>query len=388
MRRIIFKDEIHFALEKSKLSNTSKDLILTTLFENPFDNSKQYSLKSGIKSWSQVEELIRKAISDNDVTPALRRIFMVDDDLPIPRELRFKFLNNENIAVFVGAGASRIMGYPSWDVLANRSIEYLLRQEYINYFDKSRIISEIKNPKEKLTIFHEIISKEKAKSFYENNFKKEKDINPYKTLVKFDWIKITANIDGEFYKALGEYYLSAQKEITQLGKVESEASFPSEIKRPRRITSGFNRDTSIDFNTIYQIHGSIENIENAVITTRDYIKTYYSADSGVRDFLEKIFQYYTVLFIGYGLQELEILENLTKQDRQHYALQGTYLGEQNLFKIKKQYLKTLNIIPIPFYLDFDEYKRQIDVLDSWHKEIIAMRNIDYYQQVKQIDKLL
>ena len=64
---------------------------------------------------------------------------MVDDDLPIPRELRFKFLNNENIAVFVGAGASRIMGYPSWDVLANRSIEYLLRQEYINYFDKSRI---------------------------------------------------------------------------------------------------------------------------------------------------------------------------------------------------------------------------------------------------------
>ena len=78
-----------------------------------------------------------------------------------------------------------------------------------------------------------------------------------------------------------------------------------------------------------------------MITTFDYIKAYYGEKSGLRKFLAKIFKEYTVIFIGYSLQELELLENIIKHNNKHYYVTGSYLNEQNLFLIRKHYIKLM-----------------------------------------------
>ncbi len=72
----------------------------------------------------------------------------------------------------------------------------------------------------------------------------------------------------------------------------------------------------VQANSVVHLHGSVADQGSMILTTRQYIKQYASDHRG-RDaslenraltFLEHLFAHYTVLFVGYGLEELEILE--------------------------------------------------------------------------------
>jgi NAD-dependent SIR2 family protein deacetylase len=369
MRRSIFKDEFYFALSKFDMKQPEQESLVRLLFENPHDSPRQFILKDDHTDWNNLEAKIQQLCTHKDMLPVIRRLFIIEEDFEIIPQLRKQILQSEPIAVFVGAGISRILKYPSWENLADKSIEYLLDKKHINYFDQSRINREISNPKEKLTIFHEIISPRESHHFYKNLLISHRDMgsdNPYNTLVKFDWIKITTNFDTEFYNAL---------------KNQNENCHPP-------IISNFNEDTNINYDTIYQIHGSIADIENAVITTKNYIDKYYKEESGLRSFLQNIFKNFTVIFLGYGLQELEILESVTQNKAKHFAFIGTYLNEQSFIHIKRKYLDTINITPIPFYLDFNKYDRQIDILKKWYDEIVSIKSKNHYEIKKKIDRVI
>jgi NAD-dependent SIR2 family protein deacetylase len=385
IRKTIFKDELRFIQLKHNLSGPEIDQIIHSIFENPLTLAKQYMLKREINTLEDLSSELNKVSTNKEVIGAINTLFLVQDDLELPVDLKNLFLKNEKICVFVGAGISKLLGLPLWRKLADSAIEYLHRTNKINYFEYQRIINDVIDPKQKLTIFHNLLPKntKEAKEFYDSAFKTNYDIgNPYDLLVEFDWVKVTTNIDNEFYNALN-------KKLEQFLKVKSKFSHKLKIM-PKPAKKEFNNFdvNKLNNETIYHIHGSIDNLEQTILTTKDYIEEYYGDSGRLKTFLRDLFNEYAVIFIGYGLEEFPILEHVIKNSKNHYAVMGTYQNEMNLFRLNSEYFKTLNITPIPFYLDFNGYDRLMNMLDLWIQNIRDSRAKDYYQKIKDIDELV
>ncbi len=375
-------------MHKNNLSDYEQKKVAQSLFDNSLEISKQFYLKDEIKNIHQIKNLLSGVVSDEKTLVSILSLFHVNDDLLIPPDIERLFLKSEKVAVFVGAGVSKLIGLPLWSDLAYKAIECLLNENIISYFEYKKIQNEVISPKQKMTIFHDLLPKTSAKAnrFYEENVNKDdKDNNPYDLLVNFDWIKITSNIDNEFFKALDSAALEYKKEIN----LEELIKIPQ--RNAKKITGNFSAKTPIDSNTIYQIHGSLDNVAEAIVTTKDYIEAYYQKESGLSEFLIKIFDEYNVIFIGYGLEEFEVLERVlssTKDYTKRYVLYPTYLNEMNYFRVIRKYFKNLHIEPIAYYLDFNGFKRLNDVLSSWFQHILSKRNTDYYKNIHEIDDVI
>jgi hypothetical protein len=90
------------------------------------------------------------------------------------------------------------------------------------------------------------------------------------------------------------------------------------VYRPERINPALLSQP----NTVIHLHGSLREPETMIMTTSDYISRYAAYNRSSNDpqtenpvltFLSFLFQHRTVLFIGYGLEELEILEYVLRR---------------------------------------------------------------------------
>lgn len=395
LRKSIFRNELNYVFEKYKLNEYDRQKVVSRIFENPLEISLQYLLKEEINDIEKLREKLKEIIKDENIIVEIITLFMVQDDLKLPPEIKDIFVNNKKVAAFIGAGVSKLLGLPLWKELADAAIEYLFKQHRINYFEYKKILNEVVNPKEKMTIFHEFIPKNQSIDFYKEIFSKPdySNGNLYETLVKFGWVKISSNIDDEFYKALQN---KLQSLISQ--KEDFNSSIPAIIKQPKRISNNFHIK-DIDYNAIYQIHGCLDNLNETVLTTRDYVEAYYRNKNGLQEFLTALLKEYTTIFIGYSLEEFELLSHIIKIEEKDkkaekeekeklFVLVGIYSNELSFSKIIKKYFKNLNIKPILYYLDFNGYHRLNDVLNSWYQLIEDTRRKDYYQKIKKIDEAI
>lgn len=385
LRKAIFKNELNFIFEKNQVNEFYVEKIIHILFENPVDLSKQWLLKNDLLQHDQVVTKLKEIDIDNNLIGEISSIFLVHDDLIIPNDIK-KLLNNENVGVLVGAGVSKLINMPLWKELGDKAIKYLFESNRINFSEYQKIQTEMIDPKQKLTIFHNLISRneDEAKKFYDDEFVNAKaEKNPYDLLVKIDWIKLTSNIDKEFFKALERSYKTTAVEPSRLTEADS---IPAR-KIAKLESKNFNFKT-IDYDTVYHIHGSLDAINDATLTTKNYLDNYHKADSNLKMFLESIFKEYTIIFIGYGLEEFSILEHIIKKSRPHFVLLPCYLHDINLFRIKNEYFKTLNIKAVPYYLDFDGYHRLYYVLKAWTDQITGSLKSGYYDKIRKIDEVL
>jgi hypothetical protein len=221
IRKFIFRDEINYIFNKYHIFESDEYKIVHSIFGNPLDSSKTLVLNDDINDFETLNNRIESVIKDKNIVGALGSLFLVQDDLELPTDIKKIILNNEKLGILVGAGVSKLIGLPLWNDLANKAIEFLRDKHLINYFECQKILNEIKDPKQKLTIFHEFISKDtiQAKQFYEDQLTNE-DINtrnPYDILVKINSMKLTTNLDKEFYfsfdRSLKESNLTLSKNI-------------------------------------------------------------------------------------------------------------------------------------------------------------------------------
>ena len=376
-------NELKYIFEKHNVCEADRDNIVHSIFENPSTITEQFMLNKEFRKSEDLYKKLNDILGNKDLVGAVNSLFIVQDDLQLPDGIEKKILNSEKLAVLVGAGVSKLLDFPLWTELGNSAIRHLYDKNIINHFEYQGIMNDVIDPKQKLTIFDSLIPRytDEGKEFYEQIFEHPKydNGNPYKLLVRINWVKLTSNMDKEFYKALDE----------KLQRVPSKTSEGDilEIQERAKIASNFDVKT-VDYKTIYHIHGSVDEIAQTVLTARDYIKAYYNDQNGLKTFLTDIFKEYTVIFIGYGLEEFAILEQIMMGDRAHYALVGTYLNEMNLFGLKREYFKSLKIEAIPYYLDFNGYFRLISVLNSWVQKIEGEKGKRYYEKIEEIDKEL
>jgi len=116
-----------------------------------------------------------------------------------------------------------------------------------------------------------------------------------------------------------------------------------------------------------------------ILTTSDYLR-HYSNDRSQREnrvltLLEHLFEHKCVLFIGYGLEELEILEYVIlkasrgvsrprSQEVRHYLLQGFFSNQEKLLQsLKKYYRRECHIELMPFQRDQNDWRQLIEVVE-------------------------
>nr|WP_255745710.1 SIR2 family protein [Lysobacter sp. CFH 32150] len=131
---------------------------------------------------------------------------------------------------------------------------------------------------------------------------------------------------------------------------------------------------------VVHLHGIIGDPAGMVMTTSDYVGRYANdrhrddEENQVLTFLENLFQNKTVLFLGYGLEELEILEYIIMKARasgrqneaSHYMVQGFFSFETELCNAMQTYfLKECGVELIPYLRDENDWRQLIFVLEHF-----------------------
>ena len=138
------------------------------------------------------------------------------------------------------------------------------------------------------------------------------------------------------------------------------------------------------------------------MTTPDYVQHYANdrrahdsnQENDILTFLEHLFAYKTVLFVGYGLEELEILEYIilkartaTGMEIRHFLLQGFFSHQRELMVNLSSYYGECGIYLIPFLLDQHGWDQLVHVLKVFSESVRAS-STSVLQQFKEMEALL
>ena len=280
----------------------------------------------------------------------------------LPEEIIQAALDGD-LVLFVGAGTSMLLGLPSWGGMARRQLEYLRENGALNYSELAQLGA--LDPKKQLSIAREIAEDNKlvldltaGLSGYSEGS------SVYKSINDIGCVCVTTNYD----ELLAPRYTDA----------EDGSETPATVSRICRRNDFLvtHLDTP---GTVIHLHGAISDQATMVVTTREYLEHY--DDRFVQDFLGDLFARKTVLFIGYGLEEAEILEHILRRggvgdsaERKRFVLQGYYLSQKPLYEnLRRYYRKSFGVHVVGFVRDHKDYKQQEAILDDWGPRIVVKR---------------
>lgn len=293
--------------------------------------------------------------SQNTVTikaPDLREI------PELPSEIRQAALDG-NLVLFVGAGVSMLVDLPSWGGLALSVLGDLRKRGCLNFSELEQL--KCLDPRKQLSIA-ELIAKENgvslelSKHLIGNNDKK----GIYKHLNKIGCACVTTNYD-ELLSPL--FYPTSDGSTT---------SAPiTRITQKKYFHAGHLNKPG----TVVHLHGSLSNPEAMVVTTKHYLEHY--DDEAVQHFLGELFDKKTVLFLGYGLEESEILEHILRrggvtntQVKKRFSVQPFFLSQAPLYHMLfDYYLKSFGVHLIGHVRDHNDYDQLEIIAKTWSEQI-------------------
>ena len=276
----------------------------------------------------------------------------------LPEEIRQAALDGD-LVFFVGAGVSMLVGLPTWDGLAFKALEELRQKGCLDYSELEQLKG--LEPKKQLSIA-EMIAKENSISLElpKHLAVEEGDREIYSYLNKIGCPCVTTN-----YDELLEPHFSIAKD----GSVT--AAPITRVSRKKDFHAGHLNTPG----TVVHLHGSVSSPEYMVFTTKQYLEHY--DDEMVKVFLGELFEKKTILFIGYRLEESEILEHILRRGRvqdtknkRRFALMPFFLSQSPLYKMLcKYYLKSFGVHLIGFTRDHKDYKQLEDIVKAWSEQI-------------------
>ena len=284
--------------------------------------------------------------------PDLREIFDPPDEI-VQAGL------NGDLVFFVGAGASMLLGLPSWSGLAVKALEDLRQYGYLNYSEIEQLNS--LDPKKQLSIAYSIAEDNRYKLDLTKHLagKSEGD-SIYKAINDIGCSCVTTNYD----ELLAPRFVDTKDGSTTAASVnrvyDREKFFAKLLNEP---------------GTVVHLHGAISKTETMIVTTKDYLEHY--DHENVQEFLGELFKKKTILFLGYGLEEAEVLEHILRRgsvkptiDRRRFALQGFFLSQKPLYEnLHTYYEKSFGVHLLGFVRDHENYKRLEAIIKTWANQI-------------------
>ncbi len=301
------------------------------------------------------------------------------NSLEIPKEpdIPENILQSANagkLCFFLGAGVSRLIGCKGWKEVAANLIEKCFELECINFRQKESILG-ITDPKKIITICYNILCDKGFKEAF------------------FGSIGLCLQTNSEFSKNQNVYtelsFLPSQIPAIYL-TTNIDTNFDFAFKK----SNIFFEDKDFNPNNIfvdkfYKIHGTIEQPNSIIFTVPQYLQRYRNPDFS--NFLKQIFASYSIVFLGYGLEEFEILDFLvTKMGQEtvglnHCILLPYYTGEKYLFEFDKNYFKPLGIQVVPFEKDEKGHAQLYKVVKKWAKDLTELTSVPH-EMVKLMEE--
>lgn len=279
---------------------------------------------------------------------------------PIPQELQ-QAAKEFNLVIFVGAGVSRLIGCLSWQELADAALRHLAGKGLISFGDARQLAS--LDAKKRITIASQISESAGQRLEIEKFLlpEKSRDSKIYEYLNGIGCAYVTTNADP---------YMDQAPLKAQAASGEAATQPPGEAKLvcwPSQFRVGLLRERGM----VIHLHGSVAEPNSLIFTETQYLEHYINPR--VTGFLQELFYHHTVLFIGYGLEEAEILEHILRkgsQDPTHgrhrFMLQGFYSHQQRIFDHLHTYYKsTFGVEIVPFDLDGLEYQQLEKIVEDW-----------------------
>lgn len=295
------------------------------------------------------------------------------DFLKIP-ELPVEILNEclktyPNLIIFIGAGLSKLFGFPLWDDLANDLLDLCKNGKTKASNSEIEIVKKNFDPINKITFaatflddIDGIICSKLDKNKLKKRGIKNKEII-LKCLNSFKSTIVTTNADTTIdeinnYSKIWNIYPELSKDAAKY------------VKR---------------FPAVIHMHGSIDKPDSLVFTLNEYSSKYsFRSKNGFANELADLFsinENKTILFIGYSLREFEMLQYIlgfdkdSKIKRNIFKLDGYLKCEETKIDVDRKYYKSLGITLIPYSREIKDFDKLIDVLVDWSNNIERQQNI-------------
>lgn len=277
---------------------------------------------------------------------------------PVPSEI-INAAQNGNLVLFVGAGASMMVGMPSWGGLAYDALLSLVDDGFIDYAELEQLKK--LDPKKQLSIADFISQENGQKLDLRSKLKARFESSIYPNINSIKATCVTTNYDHE------------------LSPEPLEEPSEKETKQKVNRKSGIEDLNAADLKepgTVIHLHGDIGKPETMIVTTRDYLAHYDKEN--VQHFLKELFENYVVLFIGYGLEESEILEHILRRSgvkeqdnvRQRFLLQPFFRSEQPLYdRLKVYHQRSFGVHLIGYTRDEKDYQQLEHVVEHWSSKL-------------------
>ena len=269
-------------------------------------------------------------------------------------------IQKDELAVFVGAGVSMMAKLPGWSELAKELIESCREAGAISYAEEELILRKTSDSKTQITIAYHLHDKKGSIDKFYEIFHKALTLDglPLGCMDILKWLKssnalvLTTNAD----------------------------TIIDDLFEPTRIVWDVDKmhEKGLSQSTLVHIHGIISIRDSLVFTTDQYIKRY--ADPAFTRYLKRVFTEKTVLFLGYGLEEFELLAYLFGDDtqRRHYSLLPYYHYQESIIDAFKGYYDSLKIDLLPYFIDEKGYSVLNEIIHEWHEYCFTITRIPEY----------
>ena len=282
-------------------------------------------------------------------------------------------INQLKLVIFIGAGVSIAQGYPNW----NNYIEHLIK------YWQGQVLSE--SGEKKLGREHHLIFDLISKSYISN--KRKVDLVNYelKKIFGEDFEKRRLDFEKSYFKNLLPYSMVNQtvESLASLNAIFITSNYDYEIENHiKRLKNSVvtindlneftkNKNGKLQFGDVLHIHGTPDcDVQYFVSSSADYSKTYLRD----RDNFENLVTWFretepTVLFIGAGLEEDEIL-SLLCEDSKNYALMksentGNQRADEHYRDVFEEFFSSENHTQIIWYGD------KFEDLPTFVKKLVA-----------------
>ncbi len=296
------------------------------------------------------------------------------------------------LTFFVGNGVSRLYGLPSWDEFANKILEKLVEKKKITYLNCRQLKS--RPLRERISIGHKIFKRSNLDYNEILTLKAPKKNGVYQHLKKCGNRFITTNYDLFLDNILRE----TEKEPTQRIKNNTEMSTVEEKKSENKYRTFYSiqevrKNSLINNNLLIHLHGSIKKQDEMVVATSEYLDLY--GNEKYKDILRLFFKDKKVVIIGYGLSEIDILDNIFRPmnvgptgKKDIFLLLPLFSYQEDLADQLKDYYETLMITIIPYCID-DGYKALETIMQNWAEKLSKIKTASSFcENTKIIDSIL
>ncbi len=317
-----------------------------------------------------------------------RKLQFQKDDFPDLHQAA----KNERIIFFIGAGVSKLYGCLLWDEMAVKLVKELRAAGILTYSEENILLKDAStHPRKVISICYRKCNDSNRPNIYEKAIRDSVEI---KNIIKSQEIykkifsikaatHMTTNIDEGLKK-----YVSSIQNTGENIKIYN-CAIPADQERIMQINYNIFKDGGI----IY-LHGNIENIQECILPVEKYLSHYSEKNSFFNELFSRINTIKgMIIFLGYGLNEWDIVERIYKinnfsKERVAYLLSPVFTHELTEFNLEVEYYKSFGVEPIPYIIDQEGYEKINFVLDNLAKAIdkISPSPYEIISEIEEIGK--